>query len=132
MLSPVQYQTEPIQRGPLTVSVTATGEVKSLTEVKVGTEISGIVETVNVDFNSRVRRGQVLAKVNTDKMEAQARQMNASLESARADVTNAEAAVEETRRNFERAQALVRPRRGVPRTIATRLNRRSRRPRRRG
>ena len=105
-VSPVQYQTEPIQRGPLTVSVTATGEVKSLTEVKVGTEISGIVEAVNVNFNSRVRRGQVLAKVNTDKMEAQARQMNASLESARADVTNAEAAVEETRRNFDRAQAL--------------------------
>lgn len=102
----IQYQTEPIERGPLTVSVTATGEVKSLTEVKVGTEISGIVEAVNVDFNSRVQRGQVLAKVNTDKMEAQAAQAKASLESARADVANAEAGVEDTRRSFERALAL--------------------------
>ena len=55
--APVRYQTEPIQRGPLTVNVTATGDVQSLTEVKVGTEISGIVETVSVDFNSRVTRG---------------------------------------------------------------------------
>ena len=104
--TPVRYQTEPVQRGSLTVAVTATGAVQSLTEVKVGTEISGIVETVTVGFNSRVTRGQVLAKVNTDKLEAQARQMKASLESARADVANAEAAVEETRRTFERSQAL--------------------------
>ena len=82
------------------------GRVQSLTEVKVGTEISGIVETVNVDFNSRVTRGQVLAKVNTDKLEAQAQQARAALESARADVSNAEAAVEDTRRTFERSQAL--------------------------
>jgi HlyD family secretion protein len=104
--TPVRYQTEPIQRGALTVTVTATGDVQSLTEVKVGTEVSGIVETVNVDFNSRVTRGQVLATVNTDKLEAQARQAKAALESARADVINAEAAVEDTRRSFDRARAL--------------------------
>jgi HlyD family secretion protein len=104
--TPVRYQTESIQRGQLTVNVTATGDVQSLTEVKVGTEISGIVETVSVDFNSRVARGQVLAKVNTDKLEAQAQQLKAALESARADVANAEAAVEDTHRTFERSQAL--------------------------
>src|SRR6185295_18661023 len=91
---------------PLTVSVTATGDVQSLTEVKVGTEISGIVESVSVDFNSRVTRGQVLAKVNTDKLEAQAQQTKAALESARADVANAEATVEDARRSYERSQAL--------------------------
>src|SRR5512138_97765 len=104
--APERYQTEPVQRGPLTVTVTATGDVQSLTEVKVGTEISGIVETVSVDFNSRVARGQVLAKVNTDKLEAQAQQARAALESARADVASADAAVEDTRRTFERSQAL--------------------------
>jgi len=104
--TPVRYQTEPVQRGSLTVAVTATGAVQSLTEVKVGTEISGIVESVSVDFNSRVTRGQVLAKVNTDKLQAQAQQAKAALESARADVANAEAAVEDTRRAFERSQAL--------------------------
>ena len=104
--APVRYQTEPVQRGPLTVSVTATGDVQSLTEVKVGTEISGIVETVSVDFNSHVTKGQVLAKVNTDKLEAQAQQLRAALESARADVANAEAAVEDTKRTFTRSEAL--------------------------
>jgi HlyD family secretion protein len=90
----------------LTVTVTATGAVQSLTEVKVGTEISGIVETVSVDFNSHVARGQVLAKVNTDKLQAQAQQAKAGLEAARADVANAEAAVEDTRRALERSQTL--------------------------
>ena len=104
--APVGYQTEPVQRGPLTVTVTATGAVQSLTEVKVGTEISGIVETVSVDFNSHVARGQVLAKVNTDKLQAQAQQAKAGLEAARADVANAEAAVEDTRRALERSQTL--------------------------
>jgi HlyD family secretion protein len=103
---PAQYQTEIVRQGTLTVTVTATGELKSLTEVKVGTEISGIVETVNVDYNTHVEVGQVLAKINTDKMEAQAAQARASLESARADVANAEAAVDDTRRSLERAQAL--------------------------
>jgi HlyD family secretion protein len=104
--APVRYQTEDVKQGTLTVTVTATGELKSLTEVKVGTEISGIVETVNVDYNTHVEVGQVLAKINTDKMEAQAAQARASLESARADVANAEAAVDDTRRSLERAQAL--------------------------
>ena len=57
-----QYQTETVEKGTLTVTVTATGELKSLTQVNIGTEISGIVESVNVDFNSPVRVGQVLAR----------------------------------------------------------------------
>ncbi|HLG56964.1 MAG TPA: efflux RND transporter periplasmic adaptor subunit [Vicinamibacterales bacterium] len=80
----VQYQTENVQKGSLTVTVTATGELKSLTQVNIGTEISGIVESVNVDFNSPVRVGQVLARVNTEKLEAQAAQARAALQSAEA------------------------------------------------
>ena len=56
-----QYQMDTVERGTLTVTVTATGELKSLTQVNIGTEISGIVESVNVDFNSPVRVGQILA-----------------------------------------------------------------------
>jgi HlyD family secretion protein len=104
--APVQYQTETVKQGTLTVSVTATGELKSLTEVKVGTEISGIVETVNVDYNTHVEVGQLLAKINTEKMEAQAAQAKASLQSAQADLVNAEAAVDDTRRSLSRAQTL--------------------------
>lgn len=101
-----EYQTAEVQRGALTVAVTATGELKSLTQVQVGTEISGIVEAVNVDYNSLVKAGQVLAIINTDKLRAQAEQIRASLQSARADVASAEAAADEARRNLERARSL--------------------------
>src|SRR5687767_8238772 len=64
---PAQYQTATVEKGTLTVTITATGEVQSLTQVNIGTEISGVVESVNVDFNSPVVVGQVLARVNTEK-----------------------------------------------------------------
>ena len=54
------YRTETVQQGALTVSVTATGELKPVTQVNIGTEISGIVESVDVDFNSTVTAGQTL------------------------------------------------------------------------
>ena len=62
-----RFKTEPVGRGVLTVTITATGELTPVTQVTIGTEISGIIESVAVDFNSRVRKGQVLAKVNSEK-----------------------------------------------------------------
>ena len=78
------YKTETVQKGALTVSVTATGELKPVTQVNIGTEISGVVESVDVDFNSTVTVGQTLARVNTEKLEAQAAQARAALRSAEA------------------------------------------------
>jgi HlyD family secretion protein len=78
------YKTETVQKGALTVSVTATGELKPVTQVNIGTEISGVVESVDVDFNSTVTVGQTLARVNTEKLEAQAAQARAGLRSAEA------------------------------------------------
>lgn len=102
----VQYRTEDVRRGSLTVAVTATGVLEPLTQVNVGTEISGIIETVAVDYNDHVRVGQVLATVNTDRLTAQAQQAKASLDSAKADVLNADAAVDDTRRAAGRAREL--------------------------
>jgi HlyD family secretion protein len=102
----VQYRTEDVRRGGLTVAVTATGVLEPLTQVNVGTEISGIIETVAVDYNDHVRVGQVLATINTDRLTAQAQQARASLESARGDVLTAQAAVEDTERAFTRAREL--------------------------
>ncbi len=89
------YQMAAVERGTLTVTVTATGELKSLTQVNIGTEISGVVESVNVDFNSPVRVGEVLAQVNTEKLEAQAAQARAGLASADAKVLQAQATLNE-------------------------------------
>lgn len=92
---PSPYQMATVERGTLTVTVTATGELQSLTQVNIGTEISGVVETVSVDFNSAVQVGQVLAKVNTEKIEAQAAQARAALASAEAKVLQSQATLNE-------------------------------------
>jgi len=91
-----QYQTETVEKGTLNVTVTATGELKSLTQVNIGTEISGIVESVAVDFNSPVRVGEVLARVNTEKLEAQAAQARAGLQSSEARRLQSQATVAES------------------------------------
>lgn len=102
----VQYRTALVQRGNLTVMVTATGVLEPLTQVNVGTEISGIVDKVAVDYNDHVRVGQVLATINTDRLTAQAQQAKASLESAKAEVLTAEATLEDARRAVGRAREL--------------------------
>ena len=86
------------------MSVTATGELKPVTQVNIGTEISGIVESVEVDFNSPVTVGQTLARVNTEKLEAQAAQARAALRSAEAKQLQSEATMAEAEAELARLQ----------------------------
>jgi HlyD family secretion protein len=99
-----QYQTDTVRRGALTVTVTATGDLKSLTQVNIGTEISGVVESVAVDYNSGVTVGQVLARVNTDKLEAQAGQARAALDASRAKQRQSQATLNETQAQLAKLQ----------------------------
>jgi HlyD family secretion protein len=101
---PAQYRTETVEAGTLTVSVTATGELKALTQVNIGTEISGVVESVAVDYNSPVRVGQVLARVNTEKLEAQAAQARAGLQSAEAKRLQSQATLAEAQAELAKLQ----------------------------
>ena len=101
---PAQYRTEAIESGTLTVSVTATGELKALTQVNIGTEISGVVESVAVDYNSPVRVGQILARVNTEKLEAQAAQARAGLQSAEAKRQQSQATLAEAQAELAKLQ----------------------------
>jgi HlyD family secretion protein len=98
----VQYTTTPVTRGDLTVIVTATGTVQPVNQVDVGTEISGTIRTVEVDYNDRVKVGQVLARIDTDKLQAQVLQSQSTLESAEARLIEAQATVVEVRENLER------------------------------
>jgi HlyD family secretion protein len=98
------YRTENVEAGTLTVGVTATGELKALTQVNIGTEISGVVESVAVDFNSPVRVGQVLARVNTEKLEAQAAQARAGLQSAEAKRLQSQATLAEAQAELAKLQ----------------------------
>jgi len=102
----VRYRTQPVKKGDLTVTVTATGNLQPTNRVEVGSELSGIVREVKVDFNDRVTAGQVLAELDTAKLRTQVLQSKAGLESARAKVMQAQATIKQARSNLERLKHL--------------------------
>ncbi|MCK8603149.1 efflux RND transporter periplasmic adaptor subunit [Desulfoferrobacter suflitae] len=100
----LQYKTQPVRRGDLTVLVTATGTLQPTNQVDVGSELSGIIKFVEVDYNDRVGVNQVLAKLDTSKLEVQVLESKASLASARAKVLQAQATIKEARNQLKRLQ----------------------------
>lgn len=102
--STVQFKTQEVKRGSLTVVVTATGTVQPTNTVSVGSEISGIVKSVEATYNNRVTIGQVLARMDTTKLEAQLTQSKASLEAAKAKVLQTQATVVETKSKLAQFQ----------------------------
>jgi len=101
-----RYVTQPVQRGDLTASISATGTLAPTNQVDVGSELSGILKTVEVDYDDRVTKGQVLARLDTTKLETQTRQVQAALEAARAKVRQTDATVDETRAQLARLEAV--------------------------
>jgi HlyD family secretion protein len=99
-----QYKTEQVQRGELTVIVTATGTLQPTNKVSVGSELSSIIESVKADYNDKVKVGQILAKLDTSKLNAQLTQSNAALEAAKAKVLQAQATVAETQAKLAQLQ----------------------------
>ncbi len=98
------FRTEAIEKGPLTVTVTATGSLEPTNQVDVGSEQSGIVESVEVTYNDRVEVGQVLARLDPSRLEAQVMQSRASLESAKAQLLQSRAAVTEAQNRMNRLE----------------------------
>jgi HlyD family secretion protein len=94
--SAIQYETQQAKRGNLTIIVKATGTLQPTNEVEVGSEQSGIVKSVDVDYNDRVVVGQVLARLDTSRLDAQVTQAQASLDAAKARVLQAKATLNET------------------------------------
>ncbi len=102
----IQYRTQPAERGDLTVTVTATGNLEPINQVDVGSELSGIVRTVEADYNDTVIRDQVLARLDTAKLDAQVLQSRAALDAARARAAQVAATIRETRARLSRLQTL--------------------------
>jgi HlyD family secretion protein len=101
------YKTQKAARGDLVVTVSATGTLQPINEVEVGSELSGIIRTVEVDYNDRVEKGQVLARLDTDKLEAKVLQSRASLETARAKLLQAQATLAENESSMRRIRRLL-------------------------
>jgi HlyD family secretion protein len=98
----VQFKTQPASRGDITIKVSATGNLEPTNQLEVGSELSGIIDTVEVDHNDEVTVGQVLARLDTDKIEAQVLQSKAALEAAKAQVLQAQATLKEKKLELQR------------------------------
>jgi HlyD family secretion protein len=102
------YVTEPLTRGDVFLTITATGNLEPTNEVTVGSELSGITLEVNADINDRVTKGQQLAKLDTSKLLQQTESNRAAVRAAQARVTLAEATVKESAALLARQQELQR------------------------
>ena len=81
----VSLQTATVSKGEITESVTATGTLECITQVDVGTQVTGIVAKLYADFNSIVTEGQLIAEIDKTTLEAELQSADAQLESARLD-----------------------------------------------
>jgi HlyD family secretion protein len=100
------YQTVEIGSGAMTVMVSATGTLEPLTRVEISSELSGVVRAVAVAENARVEAGQVLAQLDTTRIEAQVERAEAGVAVAAARVSEARATYNETERALARARQL--------------------------
>jgi HlyD family secretion protein len=103
-----RYATTELQRGAMTVHVTATGNLEPTNEVSVGSELSGLIDAVFVDINDKVTKDQALAQIDPEKLNDAILRSEAALEQAKASVLQAEATVEQTRVSLARFEQIHR------------------------
>src|SRR5690606_7011208 len=101
------WRTAPVERGNIRVAISSTGTLSATSTVTVGSQISGQVLEVLVDYNDRVTEGQVLARIDPKTYEAQIAQGNAQVASAQASLRQAQAALANAEADYQRKAALV-------------------------
>ena len=100
-----RFRTAVVDRGTIVATVSATGALAAVTTVQVGSQVSGQIREVLVDFNSQVRKGQLIARIDPDVFQARLNAATADLESAQAQVLNQRANVEKVRADVENTRA---------------------------
>lgn len=100
------YVTEPISRGDIRVTINATGNLEPTNEITVGSELSGTIREVLVDTNDKVSKGQILAKLDTTKLEQQIDSSRATAAAAQARVEQAQATLVESEASLARLRKL--------------------------
>jgi len=102
----IKFRTVNVSKGDIREIVTASGTVNAVTTVLVGTQVSGTIKHIYVDFNSQVKRDQLIARIDPAIFEAQVEQARANLLSARANLEKADAALVDAKRTFDRTKEL--------------------------
>src|SRR5262249_57296972 len=96
-----------VERGSLTAAVPATGNLNAVITVQVGSQVSGEIKKLYVDFNSPVKKDQLIALIDPEIFEAKVNQAKADVDSAVATVANQAAQVERARADVENARAAL-------------------------
>ncbi|MDX2443750.1 MAG: efflux RND transporter periplasmic adaptor subunit [Bacteroidales bacterium] len=97
----IEWETKNIEKGDIDIEITATGTLEAVTKVEVGTQVSGIVSSLYVDFNSKVRKGQVIARLDTTTLAASAFDQRANYNRKRILLNQAKRDYDRTKRLFE-------------------------------
>jgi len=101
------FRTVKVERGPLTATVATTGTLNAVVTVQVGTQVSGQIKELLVDFNSRVTKGQLIARIDPASFETKVVQARADVEAAEANVQIQRAQVDRARADVENARAAL-------------------------
>ncbi len=102
----VYYDMAPVERRDISSFVTAIGNVSAVTTVEVGTQVSGTIKEIYVDYNSTVNKGQIIALIDPTSFEAQVEQAKANLMHAKAGLQRAQATLADAKRNLDRQKML--------------------------
>jgi HlyD family secretion protein len=103
----VKYRTVKVERGSLSTYVTANGTINPVITVLVGSQVSGTIQQLYADYNSRVKKGQLIAQIDPAIFQAQVSQARAKLENAKASFLNAQADIATAKANVESNKANV-------------------------
>ena len=102
----VPFVTVPVQRGTITQTVSSTGTLQAVVTVQVGSQVSGTIEKLFANFNSKVKAGEVVAQLNQDKYKAAVEQARANLIASQSNFAKARVAVEDAGRTLNRTREL--------------------------
>jgi HlyD family secretion protein len=105
--NPPRFRTAAIARGPLVAAVSATGNLNAVITVQVGSQVSGQIRELFADFNSQVKRNQLIARIDPAIFEAKVGQARAEVEAAEASILNQRAQVERARAEVDNARAAL-------------------------
>ena len=102
-----QYKTAKIGKGEITAAVSATGKVNAVVTVQVGSQVSGTIQQLFADFNSRVKKNQIVAQIDPSLLQAQLEQARAKLANEEANAEKARVVASDAKRNLGRMEELL-------------------------
>jgi len=103
----VVYKTAKVERGDMISAVSATGNLAAVVTVQVGTQVSGTIQKLYVDFNSKVKKGQMIAQIDPSLFSAQVEQTRGNYLAAQATLQKAQADLNDAKRSLERNRQLI-------------------------